>query len=243
VTDNDLDQSLLEAFDARVPSPERLRELLPAPEAQRRSSLWLGLVAAAVLLVVAVPSLSPRGSPGAPSLPAPSVPAPSVPAPSALLPPPEGMRIVTVSVDPEHVAADRLVPGDVVDLYVIRQDLLAAQVTGTVVGTMPEGRLTVSLPAEQAQRLVESADTEGTVWPAEHDIALRLVMVAPQPLRRPRSEGERVIVMGSSGRLGQDLLAQEPRERSFRVLVPPDVAAQIAQASTTGHRVLITSER
>jgi hypothetical protein len=233
VTDNDLDQSLLEAFDARVPSPERLRELLPAPEAQRRSSLWLGLVAAAVLLVVAVPSLSPRGSPGAPSL----------PAPSALLPPPEGMRIVTVSVDPEHVAADRLVPGDVVDLYVIRQDLLAAQVTGTVVGTMPEGRLTVSLPAEQAQRLVESADTEGTVWPAEHDIALRLVMVAPQPLRRPLSEGERVIVMGSSGRLGQDLLAQEPRERSFRVLVPPDVAAQIAQASTTGHRVLITSER
>jgi hypothetical protein len=224
VTDNELDQYLLEAFDARVPAPERLRERLPAPEIRRSSPWWLVLVAAAVLLVVAVPSLSPRGSPGTPVV-------------------PEGDRVVTTTLDPEHVADGRLAPGDVVDLHVTLGAETLALATATVVGADPEGRLTVRLPQPRAQRLIDIVNRGAEVWPAEHRGELRLVMVRlAEPPQRPLVEGDRVIVLAGANRLGRNLQAHEPREHSLRVLVSPEIAQQIAHSADPGHRVLVTSE-
>jgi hypothetical protein len=233
VTDNELDQFLLEAFDARVPSEQRLRERTPAPEIHRRSPLWLALVAAAVLLVVVVPSLSPRGSPGAPSV---------EPAPALAVP--EGMRVITTTLDPEHVADGRLAPGDVVDLHVTLGEETLEMATGTVMGSDPEGRLTVAVPQHRALRLINAVNRGAEVWPAEHAGELRLVMVRLlEPPQRPLVEGDRLIVVGGVHRLGNDLRAYDPREHSLRVLVSPEIAQQIAHTANPGHRALITSGR
>lgn len=187
MTDNELDQYLLEAFDARVPSPERLRERLPAPEIGRSSPWWLALVAAAVLLVVAVPSLSPRGSPGAPA----------------------EMRVVTVTLDPRQVTAGWLAPGDRLELYALTPTQALPRLPAHVLGTDPEGRLTVSLSREDALLLTQS-EVPGEVWPVESADGKKLLAVPIQgflgqeaPLLRSLA-GEQV-ELWSGGELAQFL--------------------------------------